>query len=562
MSRARVLDRFGAFIAGAAVFAGYLFLRLPQPFPAGSYHDDGVYTSLGRALASGAGYRSIYTVGDPVQLKYPPGLPLVLSLLWRFTGTLDGVVSLTWMLNALLAGVAAALVWHVGRRRMGLHPLTVGVFALGPFLLDDMLQYYSLALSEPWMIAGWALTACLWLEATGRGEGRARLRLVLAAAFVAGATTLFRSHAMALIPAIVVAGLLARLRRREVALAAVVAILPELVWLAVRSHLRAVGPVSTLPEDLPYLDWMVAGPAGAAAVVGRSLLYNLATYRVIFSYYLSPDPAVGTLVLLGVLALAALGAWRSASDVRRSGGGFIALSTGFVLVLGLIWPFTQDRLVLPAFPFLGLLAARGASVLGRRAADAVERRRGSAPPRAVVRAAGLVCVALAAGLVALRQASIRSDYVDAFRTGRRVRQANVGIILLNNGRFVVRSAEWLMENTPRDAVVLVDYPPGIALYSGRKAIDSAPSETSFAPSVFAVPGRYVATRILQDGVSVIMLAGTEPMLQRDLVLLMRRCPGVLERRAGPRITAGPPPPVFLVHPDTACLRGLTTNAPS
>jgi hypothetical protein len=62
---------------GAFVLVAYLLLRISPYLTLGALPDDGIYVTLGRALANGDGYRSIYSVGDPVHAKYPPGLPLL-----------------------------------------------------------------------------------------------------------------------------------------------------------------------------------------------------------------------------------------------------------------------------------------------------------------------------------------------------------------------------------------------------------------------------------------------------------------------------------------------------
>jgi len=52
---------------------------------------------------------------------------------------------------------------------------------------------------------------------------------------------------------------------------------------------------------------------------------------------------------------------------------------------------------------------------------------------------------------------------------------------------------------------MADAPAAVYLYTGRKTAAAAPAEPAFAPSVFQVPGRYLATRILADSLTVIVL---------------------------------------------------------
>jgi hypothetical protein len=88
--------------------------------------------------------------------------------------------------------------------------------------------------------------------------------------------------------------------------------------------------------------------------------------------------------------------------------------------------------------------------------------------------------------------------------------------------------------TPQDRIV-ADYPAALALYTGRHAVPGSPAEPAVGPSVFAVPGHYLASRILQDSVTVVALGILGSGLQRDIETLAARCPGALE-------PLGQPPP--------------------
>src|SRR5690606_22372664 len=149
----------------AAAVALVLLVRpplAPEPRPVvGAMNDDGVYVALGKAIAEGRGYRSMYLPGDPVQVRYPPALPAVLAVLWRVGGSLDAVVSLALTLNAALLAGTAALLYGFGRTRLGLHPGLAIAFAVAPFFLDAALLYSRLVLSEPYFTAGRAVALVL-----------------------------------------------------------------------------------------------------------------------------------------------------------------------------------------------------------------------------------------------------------------------------------------------------------------------------------------------------------------------------------------------------------------
>jgi hypothetical protein len=67
------------------VFAGvgvlYYLAITPQQF--GRLHDDSIYVTTAKALATGQGYRIISLPYEPGQTKYPPFHPFLLSLIWR-----------------------------------------------------------------------------------------------------------------------------------------------------------------------------------------------------------------------------------------------------------------------------------------------------------------------------------------------------------------------------------------------------------------------------------------------------------------------------------------------
>ena len=66
-------------LSGACLL--YYAALTPEKF--GAYHDDGIYVTTAKALATGQGYRIISLPYEPSQTKYPPFYPFLLSLIWR-----------------------------------------------------------------------------------------------------------------------------------------------------------------------------------------------------------------------------------------------------------------------------------------------------------------------------------------------------------------------------------------------------------------------------------------------------------------------------------------------
>ena len=98
----RMLMRLAPVIVLTGAFVVYVALLAPDRF--GDYHDDGIYVSTAKALATGQGYRIISLPYEPAQTKYPPLYSFLLALIWRVYPQFPQ--NLIWM---ILISVAATL---------------------------------------------------------------------------------------------------------------------------------------------------------------------------------------------------------------------------------------------------------------------------------------------------------------------------------------------------------------------------------------------------------------------------------------------------------------------
>src|SRR2546427_3803165 len=132
--RSLLAHREPLLVAGL-VFLAHLLLRAADRILVGAFNDDGAYVALGRALAGGMGYRLIYLVGDPVAVKDPPRLPLLIAVPSKLFGTPAGVRATNALLNPLASGAAGGVIWGSGRPRLGVAPAPLGLGAVRALFL-------------------------------------------------------------------------------------------------------------------------------------------------------------------------------------------------------------------------------------------------------------------------------------------------------------------------------------------------------------------------------------------------------------------------------------------
>jgi len=75
--------RIGLILSVVLVGAGLLYYAALSPANFGRPHDDSIYVTTAKALATGEGYRIISLPYEPAQTKYPPFYPFLLSLIWK-----------------------------------------------------------------------------------------------------------------------------------------------------------------------------------------------------------------------------------------------------------------------------------------------------------------------------------------------------------------------------------------------------------------------------------------------------------------------------------------------
>ena len=68
------------------------------------------------------------------------------------------------LLHPIVIGVVAALLCGLTRKIRGSRIL-LGAFVVAPLLFDASIQYFTIPLSEPWFMLGWAAVLVTWYRA-------------------------------------------------------------------------------------------------------------------------------------------------------------------------------------------------------------------------------------------------------------------------------------------------------------------------------------------------------------------------------------------------------------
>jgi hypothetical protein len=419
-----------------------------SPWPVGVYYDDGIYLILGKALATGEGYRYLNLPGHPAATHYPPGYPALLALLWTIAPSFPENVALFKLVNAVLLSLAAAGLFLFARRELKLGYAGAATAILLGFLTVPVLAVAGVLFSEPLFLALLAVA----LPACERALRDDRSRTVVAAAILAGVTTLVRSLGISLVGALVL-GLLLRRRRRAAAQAALVAgavLLPWQLWTTVHTgELPRVVAGSYGSYTAAFRETLRTNGVGYVARVAG---YNVRDLARPIGAVFAPGTRKVTRSLAVLAAIAVVGAGATLLTRRAPATALFLLGYAAIVVS---WPYAPDRFLWGVWPLLLLTLTLGAAtaVRGVRARRAGSLSRGA--NAMLVAAAAL----LAVGLVSYNARGYRERWWDAAQ------------------RSVARRAlplvEWTERYTGPHDVIASDNDPLVHLYTWRYVVPSA-----------------------------------------------------------------------------------------
>ncbi len=429
-------------LVGAVVFG--VGAMIVDGLPVGAAHDDGMYVILGKALATGQGYRWLHVPGAPPATHFPPGYPAVLALLWWLFPAFPANVIVFKLANALFMGLAASGCFWLARSRFEMSDVGAAAFAIVATLGIPTLTLSALVMSEPLFLA--LLMPTLLLAERVADDVSNRIRDIVALALLIGVATLVRTHGIALIGAVALV-LASRRRFRMAALfmsIVIVLLLPWQIWVATHA---GVVPMTMRGNYESYSAWFSSGlKAEGFALIARTVPQTSRDISTMFEVFAAPGMPmpVRYVALLALAALAALGArvlWQRA----RVSAVFLLLYCAIVIV----WPFNPQRFLWCVWPLVIVLPILGARETLRWRPSS---RHWHAARIAALAASGLI----ACGYGVYNVRGYRHQW---WSSVPRLISRNVHPLLV-----------WVATRTPRDAVLATEAESAVYLYTGRYTV--------------------------------------------------------------------------------------------
>ena len=349
--RATFADSRTVAVLVAAVALAVALAAVPN-WPAGVFQDDGIYVILGKALATGEGYRYLNLPGAPYATHYPPGYPLFLALLWKISPQFPQNVAVFTFANAGFLALAAFATFRFSSERLRLSTLGSALVAVAGTVSVPALIFGVFVLSEP-MFMALLMLVLIYAE---RVADRANWRNALFLGLAGGALAMVRTTAMFIIPAF---ALVLLFRRRLVpALLALIGcavfMVPWHFWVA--AHGSEIPPV-LLGKYGPYDTWLTNavrahGLPFVLQVMWKNVVALYGMLWVMFTGSEASPPALHWPAVVVAIGLLEIGIWRFARRAPVT-AWFVAAYMALVIV----WPFEPTRFVWALLPlFCGMLA--------------------------------------------------------------------------------------------------------------------------------------------------------------------------------------------------------------
>ena len=427
----------------AAIALAIAVLAIPT-WPVGVFQDDGIYVVLGKALASGEGYRYLNLPGAPYATHYPPAYPLFLALLWKLAPEFPQNVSVFTFANAGFLALAAYATYRFANGRLRISALGSALVALAGTVSIPAIIFGVFVLSEPMFMALVILVLIVAERAADRGDWRD----AILAGFAGGALAMVRTTGMFVLPAlaIVLVGRRRFLAAAATLIAGAVFIVPWNLW--VDANATAVAPV-LVGKYGPYNTWLTDairahGFPWVWDVIVRNVraLYGMAWVMV------TGGPASPK--ILHIPAVVAVTTVLAIGTVRlRRRAPVTAWYLAAYLALVIIWPFEPTRFVWALLPIFAAIFALGVG--------GVVDQHPVVPLARVGRVLALAAsVLLVAGFALYNVTGVRQGWRDS-----------VPRVTAQRATPVV---EWVRANTKPTDIIAMEDDPLVYLYTGRRGV--------------------------------------------------------------------------------------------
>src|ERR1035441_4898828 len=182
------------FLIFALIPGGALAWRARHFEHLGYFHDGGMYWIAAKSLAEGTGYRILSLPGMPYQTKYPPGLPFLLSLVWKVSPQFPA--NLPWAM-LIAAAMLPAFAWVSVRLLESWGCSRCAAMVVCAFMvLNPYIVLFGVSLMPELLVA--TLLGCCLLAAQ-KAVQQDSTRIALASGILGGLAYLTKTAAMPLL---------------------------------------------------------------------------------------------------------------------------------------------------------------------------------------------------------------------------------------------------------------------------------------------------------------------------------------------------------------------------
>jgi 4-amino-4-deoxy-L-arabinose transferase-like glycosyltransferase len=489
----------------ALVLAGSFLLSLASldPDRFGKYQDDTLLVTTAKALAIGQGYRIISMPNDPLQVKYPPFYPFVLSLIWRVNPQFPENVTAMMLASILTTVSFLGLSWRYmvkeGYSSTWQALVIVAITAMNWRILVLGTTVYSEMLYALLSVGALSLAELYGKEQKGWPTG-------VASGVLIGLAFLTRTSGVVLLIAVALYYLLHKQSWRRFA-PVLVGGMFVLVWLGWCFVYSPKPGSSGYYVSTSYIHDFYAVIAEEQGISNSSMLMAFLTIVAtnFFMLILMSVPMVclgldynwiqgsgGDLFLIkfGLIVFAFI--FLAKGFIRQKSGGFRLLHLYVVsyLALHLVWPFTSyDRFLMPLLPFLLLFGI-------------VELTALIYPLRKNL-ASGRLATVVSVAFIALVFTAVVGVALSGYGSGIRRSLASASLAKTTKPPTSgdAEAIQWVTSNTDTSDILVCYQDLLYYLYTGRKAVRSYLGRTNVSdedPEAATSEQSKLALRIIND----------------------------------------------------------------